>query len=165
MNNRTIKFRAWDKQESKWLFGYEYPSLGGFSMFGEVMLMGEYHSLLNNYAANKRLDDIILMQSTGLTDRNGKEIFESDILSLDTVADLDQDCPVTVIGYVIYNEVRGYQAKNIKIINKEYLTKWSVHFGRVIEGVWIHTISFGESEVIGNIYTNPDLLKANPASL
>ncbi len=33
--SRQIKFRAWDNKDKKWLLGYEYPNLGGFSMFGE----------------------------------------------------------------------------------------------------------------------------------
>lgn len=66
---RTIKFRAWDKGENKWLLGYEYPNLGGFSMLGETMMMGEYTNLISSYFPN-RIKDIVLMQFTGLLDKN-----------------------------------------------------------------------------------------------
>mgnify|MGYP001584566705 CR=1 FL=1 len=36
MKNREIKFRAWDNKKKEWLFGYELPNLGGFSL---VLLM------------------------------------------------------------------------------------------------------------------------------
>ena len=32
----NLKFRAYDKKAKKWLLGYEYPNLGGFSLFGEL---------------------------------------------------------------------------------------------------------------------------------
>ena len=31
---RQFKFRAYDKVNKKWLLGYEYPNLGGFSLVG-----------------------------------------------------------------------------------------------------------------------------------
>lgn len=39
---REIRYRAWDSVNKEWLFGYNSPNLGGFSMFGEVVLMGEW---------------------------------------------------------------------------------------------------------------------------
>jgi uncharacterized phage protein (TIGR01671 family) len=61
MDNREIKFRAWDKERN-------------------IM---EYFNFHNIYHPAQGMDnpDIVLMQYTGLKDENGKEIYEGDILN------------------------------------------------------------------------------------
>ena len=125
---RKIKFRAWDKKENKWLLGYEMPNLGGFSMFGEIMMMGEYANLLSSYFPD-RLEDIELMQYTGLKDKNGKEIYEGDILKhLDgRLSVVEYDAPHFILRHHPEGGSDFIAVKN--------------HF-----------------EIIGNIYENPELL-------
>ncbi|KAF1308109.1 YopX family protein [Streptococcus sanguinis] len=84
-------------------------------------------------------DDVILMQSTGLKDKNGKEIFEGD---------------------VAYNGFR----KTIVNYGKQAIEE---EFGAIREYVGFNlTLACGypeavpmNYEIIGNIYENPELLE------
>lgn len=81
-------------------------------------------------------EDATIMQSTGLFDKNGKEIFEGDILS-------SKIYPV--------NGVVEYRTKSGMLVNclKEY--SYYEYLGNVAS----------DREIIGNIYENPELLEAD----
>jgi uncharacterized phage protein (TIGR01671 family) len=144
MANRDIKFRAWDNHEKKWLMGYEYPNLGGFSMFGECMLFEEWSNVLNKFILQQRdrkYDDLKLMQYSGENDKTGKLIYESDIVK----------CGYGT-GVVIFHAgcfmVEWIDDKESEM---EFL------FSRKGRSARDEYESF---EIIGNIYQHPNLLKS-----
>lgn len=92
----------------------------------------------------RMLDQIELMQYTGLTDKNETKIFEGDIVKHGILAR-------SVVEYgwgkfIAHRLFRGKEFASIDDYNNG-------EFMDLIEATW------GEIEVIGNIYDNPELLE------
>ena len=88
-----------------------------------------------------KLKDIVLMQCTGLTDKNGKLIYEGDI-----------------IKYLYYNPER--YTKWIVVFNPDTLEFGTRGYGYIgYQRLTSYSIFNNKVEVIGNIYENPELLK------
>jgi uncharacterized phage protein (TIGR01671 family) len=115
---KDIKFRAWDK-DAKTMIYYDY--------IHPISIM--FNGIIN-YGGKDMTDDFELTQYTGLKDKNGKEIYEGDIL-------LDTD--TQNIREIIYN-APSFVLKD----DNEYFY-WTFHANDYI--------------VIGNIFENPELLK------
>ena len=123
---RDIKFRIWDTENKLMLKVQELdfePTFYG----GRIAIRPDQY---NDYFDT---EDMILMQYTGLHDKNGKEIYEGDIVRKFN----------GIIGKVIYEHSEFI----IDVTNNKKLD-----YGRLdlIENF---------IEVIGNIYDNPDLLE------
>ena len=120
------RYRAWDKIHKTM---YEVDDIMSID-FGEskISVNTLFFEQINCY----KFDDIVLMQSTGLRDKNGKEIFEGDILGTDGGL-LD--------GVVEYRTDLGMWTNSLFRYN---------NFERLC--------SIANSrEIIGNIHTHPDL--------
>ncbi len=123
---REIEFRAWDSQLHL-MFGF--PEV--------VSLIGEQVTLQYQ---NKKSRRFTLLQFTGLHDKNGKEIYEGDILR-QTLID---DSPIGLVEY------------DTDLATFAVRYKKSDGSG---DGL-CNVVAFGgkEIEIIGNIYENPELL-------
>lgn len=96
-------------------------------------------ALMNDYITAYP-DEIVLIQSTGLKDKNDKEIFEGDILACET------DNEVINLNVFWDEEHALFMFESKKYNEQEPLAE-------LVEN---NTYPF---EIIGNIYENPDLLE------
>ena len=135
----TLKFRAWDTHGQKMFPNNELIIWGG------NVYLDESKGLPCRNLKCRSIPDEYLMQSTGLCDKNGKEIFEGDVVKR-------YRCP-------FFKAKWEYQ---IETVLKE---KTSLLLGREY-GKNFGTIPFDSPftksellEVIGNIYENPELLE------
>ena len=119
------RFRAWDK-ETKTMRDVSLIDFKKGVLVGEHWKFGE-----TNFMS---FDEIVIMQSTGLFDKNNKEIFEGDIV-------LVLDSPYTVF---YDNEKGSYRLK-------PHDDRWNVDY--------MSNFSHGGNfEVVGNIYENKEYL-------
>ena len=115
---REIKFRAWDGERLR-----DVWSLGWID--GEM----DYISTPKH---NGPAEEFKLMQYTGLKDKNGREIYESDI-----------------VASVKYG--KGYE---VVYYSQGFWLRWIAEGGK--SPLWWES---EDIEVIGNIYENPELLQ------
>jgi uncharacterized phage protein (TIGR01671 family) len=140
---REIKFRAWDNFNKRML-----------GPFGPFRWHDEYDLLyLEGTLDVPAGDNLNFMQFTGLTDKNGKEIYEGDVLKYFNPA-----TKTTSLHSIVWQDRKGrfgMQALTGARRNEEPrpMTQREAHFDRK-----------SEFEVIGNIYENPDKLDpSNPS--
>ena len=139
---REIKFRVWEKDKKRFL----YHRLGEglcYTAEGKAFAFPRYHELEKRMA---------VMQFTGLKDKNGKEIYEGDIV----LAPCAPSCKGKRSIKPHKCEVRwssfGLPRWELAIIDYEPGFKWSTGY--------LNIGCNGDAfEVIGNIYENPELLK------
>lgn len=125
---RKIKFRAWDKENEKMM---KVSSLHLENKEISVKENGTFHLF--------RMQD--LMQYTGLKDKNGKEIYEGDIvlIKLDETSTWHK----TVVGFK-----KGAFIANL-IDKEDYVY------------IFHHGFTGDDFEIIGNVYENKNLLEEN----
>lgn len=137
---REIKFRAWDKKEKRWVI-YEDC----------IWLLG----LANNKLELVVSKGIIPVQYTGLKDKNGKEIYEGDIIGEFGENALGQKVQwIYQVCFGIYDNGESYEDRTAG--NGWYLE--SISNGYIREFTDIEGFLDG-LKIIGNIYENPQLLE------
>lgn len=125
------RYRAWDKTCKTM---YEADDIM-YIDFREKEICVE--TLFFERASRYDFDDIVLMQSTGLRDKNGKEIFEGDVVKM----------AKNVYSEPTYYEVVRHRGGAYRLESKQYGCE-----------LWLrHT----DCEIAGNIYTDPELAEVN----
>ncbi|SDJ20328.1 YopX family protein [Natribacillus halophilus] len=118
--SREIKFRAWDRT---------------------AMQMYSWKSIQFNFYEHTVNDHIVVMQYTGLKDKNGTEIYEGDILFN----------PVLDCSYVVERDAVSPQIL-FNDPNKDYAEDY---YDLDEEAEWSYIV------IQGNIYENPGILEDN----
>jgi len=125
-----LKFRAWDKKNKTM---HEVELIDFIDNIGYLSIedgRGDWYSFEV---------DTILMQSTGLKDKNGVEIFEGDIVKKTNGS----------IGYVVYlHQEAGF----VVVLKKSDYRLGHRNTGEPYKEATNH-------EIIGNVYENPELLE------
>ena len=135
---REIKFRAWDKEYEKMTYfddeDYDYNPPLVFRL-DQVFKKDSNYDDYEDFEYNDITDKVEIMQYTGLHDKNGKEIWEGDILQID----VDK-------AWVMWNDKYGYF---------QLVPIGDYYFDSDVIG---QALEYTKPEVIGNIYENKELL-------
>lgn len=119
---RELKFRAWNKDYSEMSYFELHETDRGYFIEGQT-----------------DITKLPTMQFIGLKDKNGAEVYEGDVIELDS----------TIIGG---KAIRG------KVIWNNDTTMSRLEWGVWTKKGYYPTDFMGYLEVIGNIYENPELL-------
>lgn len=143
---KEIKFRAWDKNQ-KWMF---YPSSISWKDGKLWVCNSRGENRLEYELINPNAE---LMQYTGLKDKNGKEIYEGDIVKYRTFRDAlldelneDTDPGIALVPELVFVEVKQTSAG------------WSPFVSLSHGDESINLSSRKGIEIVGNIYENKELI-------
>lgn len=142
---REIKFRAWDKKHLKMIETIKTIRFNAISSFIELIESAYDLNIVNGQNSgehNLLYGDFELMQFTGLEDKNGKEVYEGDIIMFSSMQ-YDGE----LLPYIIAFDCSW---------GGQFMAHSSLNYDYVLDNDYER---YWEEEVIGNIYENPELLK------
>ena len=150
--SREIKFRAWDNKRriivgNDLLFAFANCAL--YYQRDKVIELRD--GLQNPYLADRNNElemDLIYLQYTGLKDKNGKEIYEGDLIKFINLMPIEAKEEIAEVKFVLEDNFLPYIYPFVNISSYNYETKHFEGFG----------VNSKDCEVIGNIYENSELL-------
>jgi uncharacterized phage protein (TIGR01671 family) len=139
------KFRAYDKWNKRFVPSYQVA----VNSEGDVYM----HESSEGYT--RKVDNIEILEYSGKTDRSGAKLYRGDILKAELAMRDDTFTfrvlpKKTIIGVVVIRPSEGARLLVKKIIPKDAL---GIAIGRTLR------IDQSQDLLIGNIYTNPELLE------
>ena len=139
---REIKFRVWDRDEKKMRLLAD--------MFGDSQFSHLCYASSNLVLGKGNID---FMQYTGLKDKNGRKIYEGDIVKGRVSKNPQHVCEGLRESKLMGKKVSG-QIKYSDTFAQFYFTT---------DDITYLNLKFGleQIEVVGNIHENPDLLANN----
>ncbi|EGO8804145.1 YopX family protein [Enterococcus faecalis] len=138
------KFRAWDKRSKEM---WKVSTLHIEDEYVDLFKKNIYENPLNDPWA--KFGDVILMQSTGLKDKNGVEIFEGDILKI-----------IEVTNEGISEYITDVIWEDCSFVFKSDGVDYYDSFLGSFSGDPNKTYPLFELLVIGNVWDNPELLES-----
>lgn len=124
--SREIKFRGFSSNMNKWVYGgIKFIESDAFIIHQQGIQLAFSNAVINKSVG----------QYTGLKDKNGKEIYEGDIIE-----------HYALYGYVVFENGMFSMSSNA-----------NTQFCNCKQPMAYHDVN--EMEIIGNIYENPELLK------
>lgn len=138
---REIKFRTWNGNE---MFHTDHGDIGPTGK--NKYEWSPYCFVIENQPDPPNVEDWVVMQYTGLKDKNGREIYEGDILKGKIYGEIG----IFVVEYDVTWEGNSWPASGFIIEMDSLLLfdKDKAGYMPIING-----------KIIGNIYENPELLK------
>ncbi len=130
MMSRGMKFRAWIPEQQV-MVALETHGLLRLSAYGDVRL--EFGQTFHDDDYQRAIEQFELMQSTGLTDKHGKEIYDGDILKGESGS--------------LYQVTGGFSTSDFSLISF-----------KDAEGLVTLATDVSRWEIVGTLYETPELL-------
>ena len=148
---REILFKGKKKDNGEWIEGYllDGGMPGEKRIFIGKLVIGKWTVMADEF---DEVDPDTICEYTGLTDKNGKKIWESDIISYQRDND---DCPFPN---------KDTKKRFGKVFYQGFRSTFAIGMGKngsksINDDLWKYVQNGNRVEVIGNQFDNPELLQ------